>query len=264
MKRFLSILTAILLLALLIVPASAAETPRRCVYDAAEILTDEEYRALEDYAQKITKEQQCAVYFVTVEDYRDHGTGTIFDVSMDFFEGHDFGMGENRDGVMLLLSMDDRDHCLLAHGFGDTALTDYGKDYISEEFLDNFGDNDWYGGCMDYLTYTDALLSQAREGNVFDRGSRITGGQLWLWSLLLGAGIAAAVCLIQRAMMRKKVRMQTGALGYLEGGRADITRRSDRYTHTTEIRREIKQETGSGNSGGHSHSGGYSGKSGKF
>ena len=226
MKRFLSILTAVLLLALLTVPASAAETPRGCVYDAAEILTDEEYRALEDYAQKITGEQQCAVYFVTVEDYRDY--------------------------------------CLLAHGFGDTALTDYGKDYISEEFLDNFGDNDWYGGCMDYLTYTDALLSQAREGNVFDRGSRITGGQLWLWSLLLGAGIAAAVCLIQRAMMRKKVRMQTGALGYLEGGRADITRRSDRYTHTTEIRREIKQETGSGNSGGHSHSGGYSGKSGKF
>ena len=61
MKRFLSILTAILLLALLTVPASAAETPRGCVYDAAEILTDEEYRALEDYAQKITKEQQCAV-----------------------------------------------------------------------------------------------------------------------------------------------------------------------------------------------------------
>ena len=58
--------------------------------------------------------------------------------------------------------------------------------------------------------------------------------------------------------------MQTDALGYLEGGKADITRRSDRYTHTTEIRREIKQETSSTDSGGHSHSGGYSGKSGKF
>ena len=230
----------------------------------AELLTDEEYWTLEDYAQEISTVQQCAVYFVTVEDYRDYGTGTIYDVSMDIFEGNGFGMGEKRDGVLLLLSMADRDYYLLAHGFGDTALTDYGKDYISEEFLDNFGDNDWYGGCMDYLTYTDALLSQARAGNIYDRGSSITGGQLWLWSLILGAGIAAVVCLLQRAMMRKKVRMQTDALGYLEGGKADITRRSDRYTHTTEIRREIKQETSSTDSGGHSHSGGYSGKSGKF
>lgn len=264
MKRFLSILTAVLLLALLAVPVSAAETPEHCVYDVAELLTDEEYWTLEDYAQEISTVQQCAVYFVTVEDYRDYGTGTIYDVSMDIFEGNGFGMGEKRDGVLLLLSMADRDYYLLAHGFGDTALTDYGKDYISEEFLDNFGDNDWYGGCMDYLTYTDALLSQARAGNIYDRGSSITGGQLWLWSLILGAGIAAVVCLLQRAMMRKKVRMQTDALGYLEGGKADITRRSDRYTHTTEIRREIKQETSSTDSGGHSHSGGYSGKSGKF
>lgn len=264
MKRFLSILTAVLLLALLAVPVSAVETPEYCVYDVAELLTDEEYWSLEDYAQEISTVQQCAVYFVTVEDYRDYGTGTIYDVSMDIFEGNGFGMGENRDGVVLLLSMADRDYCLMAHGFGDTALTDYGKDYISEEFLDNFGDNDWYGGCMDYLTYTDALLSQARAGNIYDRGSSITGGQLWLWSLILGAGIAAVVCLLQRAMMRKKVRMQTDALGYLEGGKADITRRSDRYTHTTEIRREIKQETSSTDSGGHSHSGGYSGKSGKF
>lgn len=264
MKRFLSILTAVLLLALLAVPVSAAETPEHCVYDVAELLTDEEYWTLEDYAQEVSTVQQCAVYFVTVEDYRDYGTGTIYDVSMDIFEGNGFGMGEKRDGVLLLLSMADRDYYLLAHGFGDTALTDYGKDYISEEFLDNFGDNDWYGGCMDYLTYTDALLSQARAGNIYDRGSSITGGQLWLWSLILGAGIAAVVCLLQRAMMRKKVRMQTDALGYLEGGKADITRRSDRYTHTTEIRREIKQETSSTDSGGHSHSGGYSGKSGKF
>ena len=263
MKRFLSILTAVLLLALLAVPVSAAETPEHCVYDVAELLTDEEYWTLEDYAQEISTVQQCAVYFVTVEDYRDYGTGTIFDVSMDIFEGNDFGMGENRDGVMLLLSMDDRDHCLLAYGFGDTALTDYGKDYISEEFLDNFGDNDWYGGCMDYLTYTDALLSQARAGNIYDRGSWITSGVLWLWSLILGAVTALIVCLIQRAMMRRRVREQTNALDYVQGD-VHITRRRDVYSHTTEVRRKIEKKD-SGSSGSHSHSSdGFSGTSGKF
>lgn len=174
MKRLISILTVILLLTLFIVPVSAAEEPEHCIYDLAGLLTDEEYWVLEDYAQEISEVQQCAVYFLTVDDYRDYGDGVIFDVARQFFLVNELGMGEDQDGVLLILSMAERDNCLLAHGFGDTALTDYGKDYISEEFLDNFADNDWYGGCMDYLTYTDELLAMARDGVVFDRGSWIT------------------------------------------------------------------------------------------
>ena len=266
MKRLVSVLTAVLLLVLLTVPASAAEAPEYCVCDVAELLTDDEYWTLEDYAQEISELQQCAVYFVTVEDYRDYGDGDIFNVARQIFLDNDFGMGEDRDGVMLLLSMNDRDNCLLANGFGDTALTDYGKDYISEQFLDDFGDNDWYSGCIDYLAFTDELLSQARAGNIYDRGSWITSEALWLWSLVLGAGIAAIVCLIQRGMMKKKVRLQTGALGYLEGGSVSITRRRDVYTHTTEVRHKIEtNNNASGGSGGYSHSSdGFSGKSGKF
>ncbi|MDO5546732.1 MAG: TPM domain-containing protein [Eubacteriales bacterium] len=266
MKRLVSMITAVFLLAILIVPASAADDPEYCVYDVAELLTDDEYWTLEDYAQEISEVQQCAVYFVTVEDYRDYGDGDIYNVARQIFLANEFGMGEDGDGVMLILSMDDRDYCLLAHGFGDTALTDYGKDYISGEFLDNFADNDWYGGCLDYLARTDELLAQARAGNIYDRGNWITSGALWLWSLVLGAAIAAIVCLIQRAAMKKKVRLQTGALGYLEGGSVNITRRRDVYTHSTEIRQKIETDKGpSGSSGGHSHSSdSFSGKSGKF
>ena len=266
MKRLISILTVILLLTLFIVPVSAAEEPECCIYDLAGLLTDEEYWVLEDYAQEISEVQQCAVYFLTVDDYRDYGDGVIFDVARQIFLVNELGMGEDQDGVLLILSMAERDYCLLAHGFGDTALTDYGKDYICEEFLDNFADDDWYGGGVDYLACTDELLAQARAGNIYDRGSWITGGVLWLWSLVLGAGIAAIVCLIQRGMMKKKVRLQTGALGYLEGGSVSITRRRDVYTHTTEVRHKIEtNNNASGGSGGYSHSSdGFSGKSGKF
>ena len=263
MKRLFTLLAAVLLLALLVLPASAAQTPEYCVFDLEELLIDEEYWTLEDYAQEISEQRQCAVYFLTVDDFRNYGDGVIFDVARQIFLDSDFGMGENRDGVLLMLSMADRDYCLLAHGFGDTALTDYGKDYISEKFLDNFADNDWYGGCMAYLQYTDELLAQAREGNIYDRGSWITGGVLWLWSLVLGAAVSAVVCLIQRGMMRKKVRLQTDAAGYLEGGTVKITRRRDVFSHTTEVRHKI--ETDKGSSGGYSHSSdGFSGKSGKF
>ena len=226
MKRMLSLLTAVFLLALLGIPVSAAQTPESCVFDTAGLLTDEEYWTLEDYAQEISEQRQCAVYFVTVDDFRSYGDGDIFNVARQIFLDNDFGMGESRDGVMLILSMAERDYCL------------------------------------DYLACTDELLSQAREGNIYDRGSWITSGVLWLWSLVLGAVTALIVCLIQRGIMSRKVRMQSNAMEYLQGD-VNITRKRDVYSHTTEIRHKIEKNN-SGSSGDHSHSGGFSGKSGKF
>ena len=263
MKRLISVLVAVFLLALLIIPASAAETPESCIYDTEELLTELEYQTLEDYAQEVSQQRQCAVYFVTVDDFRNYGDGDFFNVARQIFLASDFGMGEGQDGVMLILSMADRDYSLIVHGFGETALTDYGREYICEHFLDDFADDDWFHGVYDYLAYTDDLLSQAREGKIYDRYNWITGGVLWVFSLILGVVISLIVCLIQRAMMRKKVREQTSALDYVHGD-VHITRRRDVYSHTTEVRRKIEKKD-SDSSGSHSHSSdGFSGTSGKF
>ena len=263
MKRLLSLFTAVLMLILLVIPVSAAEAPEYCVFDYEGLLNDIEYQTLEDYAQEISGQRQCAVYFMTVDDFRNYGDGDIFNVARQIFLASDFGMGEGKDGVMLILSMADRDYSLIVHGFGETALTDYGREYICEHFLDDFADDDWFHGVYDYLAYTDDLLSQAREGKIYDRYNWITGGVLWACSLILGVVISLIVCLIQRAMMRKKVRQQTSALDYVHG-EVHITRRRDVYSHTTEIRRKIEKKD-SGGSGSHSHSSdGFSGKSGKF
>ena len=263
MKQLISVMVAVLLLVLLAIPVSGAQIPECCVFDDEGLLSEMEYQTLEDYAREISEQRQCAVYFVTVDNFRNYGDGDIFNVARQIFLASDFGMGEEKDGVMLLLSMADRDYSLIVHGFGETALTDYGREYICEHFLDDFADDDWFHGVFDYLAYTDDLLSQAREGRVYDRYNWITGGVLWVWSLILGAVISLVVCLIQRAMMRKKVREQTDALGYVQG-EVHITRRRDVYSHTTEVRRKIEKKD-SGSSGSHSHSSdGFSGTSGKF
>ena len=263
MKRLFSILTAVFLLVVLIVPAAAVENPECCIYDTEGLLSEMEYMVFENMAQEISRERQCAVYFVSVEDYREYGDGDIFNVARQIYLNENFGMGEGKDGVMLILSMADRDYSLIVHGFGETALTDYGREYICEHFLDDFADNDWYGGVQDYLMYTDDLLAQAREGKIYDRYNWITGGVLWISSLILGVVISLIVCLIQRAMMRKKVSQQTNALDYVHGD-VRITRKRDVYSHTTEVRRKIEKKD-SDSSGSHSHSSdGFSGTSGKF
>ena len=94
MKRLISIMVAALLLALLVIPAAAAEAPESCVYDDAGLLGDIEYQTLEDYAKEVSQQRQCAVYFVTVDDFRNYGDGDIFNVARQIFLDNDFGMGE--------------------------------------------------------------------------------------------------------------------------------------------------------------------------
>ncbi len=263
MKRVLSVFLAALLLIALAVPACAAEN---YIFDEAGLLTEEGRAELNDTAQEISQRTGCGVYFLSIPDYTVYGKDTIYDTAVWLFEQKGLGTGENKDGVLLVLSMAGRDYSLIAHSFGDTALTDSGKDYVTEHCLDSFGENDWYYGVYHYLNATDTLLTQARNGDVYDR-DKVSSGSLWTWSLVVGLSLALIVCLTQNAMQKKKVREQTQALGYLKGGSVNITHRSERYTHTTETRVKINNDKDNSSGGGSSYShssGGYSGKSGKF
>lgn len=266
MKRIFSLLTVLLLLTALCLPVAAAEESLPYVCDTVPLLTDGEWEELESKASKLSAMYQCGVYFIAVEDYTDYGSGGIYNVAKTLYRDYGLGWGEEKSGVLLLLSMGDRDYTLIAAGYGNTAFTDYGKDYLSEQFLDDFGDDDWAAGCRDYLDTCGALLRMARNGEPLDIGSRIKTWHLVLVSLALGFVLALAVCGIWRKSCRKKTAVAGEAANYLAGAMT-FTRRNDRYVRTTQTRTKIERssDSSSGGSGGTTvdHDG-FSGTSGKF
>ena len=264
-KRLTVFLSVLILLACCCLPVSAAETGDDFPYicDTALLLSDSEWMSLEEQAAQISTLYQCAVYFITVDDYTYYGDGSIYEVAKTIYQTYDLGWGEERSGVLLLLSMYDRDYTLIAYGYGNTAFTDYGKDYLSEQFLDDFADDDWAGGCRDYLTTCGSLLKQARAGNPLDITSRIHTWHLVLISLVLGFAAALAICFFWQVRARKAVSRKTEAGQYLTQGGVQITQRDDRFSHTTQTRTKIEKSSGS--SGGTTvDRQGFSGKSGKF
>lgn len=263
MRRTISLLAALLILLACCLPASAAEDSLPYVCDTVPLLTGEEWEALEEQAAGLSAAYQCAVYFITVEDYTDYGDGGIYDVAKAIYQANGLGWGGEKSGILLLLSMAERDYTLIAFGYGNTAFTDYGKDCLSERFLDNFGDNDWAGGCRDYLDGCGELLRLARSGVPLDIGSRIRGWHLALISLALGFLLALAICTVWRRICRRKTALAAEAGSYLAANGLTITHRNDRYLRTTQTRTKIERSSGS--SGGTSvDRDGFSGKSGKF
>ena len=117
-KKISALLTALFLMAALCTSALAADGGVRNVYDISDLLTGDEWATLENRAEDISLRTDCGVYIVALNDYTDYGEGSVYDVAAQIFNNADngFGVGADRSGILLLLSMDERDWAMFVHG----------------------------------------------------------------------------------------------------------------------------------------------------
>ena len=173
MKRFFSAALIVVLAIMLVAVTAAAESGQELPYyvsDTAGLTTTEQWQKLETAAERISDRYGCGVYVVSLQDYRDYGSyNNIRNFSEEFYNHYRLGLGQNRNGILLVLSMAERDYCLIAYGSdAHYAFTDYGKEVLENSFLDDFKRNDWNGGFADYISGCEELLSKAAEGKPVD------------------------------------------------------------------------------------------------
>ena len=173
MKRFFSAALIVVLAIMLVAVTAAAESGQELPYyvsDTAGLTTTEQWQKLETAAERISDRYGCGVYVVSLQDYRDYGSyNNIRNFSEEFYNHYRLGLGQNRNGILLVLSMAERDYCLIAYGSdAHYAFTDYGKEVLANSFLDDFKRNEWNGGFADYISGCEELLSRAAEGKPVD------------------------------------------------------------------------------------------------
>ena len=205
---------------------------------------------------------------MTVDDYTAYySADSIESFAESVFLDLGLGAGEEQDGVLLVLSMAERDYDICAHGtIGNRAFTDYGKGVLAERwFLEPFSRDDWSGGFAAFLDGCEEYLRMDAEGAPFDQGTdpeRLGDMAVVKWLVVIFVPLLTAlvVCLVMKGKM-KSARLQTQADAYITQDSLRLTRQDDRYITTTQTR--VKIETAK--SGGTSvNSGGFSHSSGKF
>ena len=254
--RILMILLCLVVLVGAMAPAGLAAST--CVSDEAGILTADEIAALENKASEINEEYDFGVFIATVEDYTAEGAISTKDCADTIY--HSMAVGS--DGMLLMLSMSDRDYYLLYNGsFAHEACTEKALDKLEASFLDDFGDDDWYEGFDDYLDMSRKVVKAGRKGKPIGEsgmGLPLTVG------IIAGAVIALIICQVFKSQMKTAV-SKTEAAQYLAPDGVQFGTRTDRYTHTTTVRRKIERQSSSSSSGsGSSGSSGSSGRGGKF
>lgn len=269
------LLVALLLLGLCctaFAEAPAATEPQLWnITDTVGLLTSDEDLTLEARAEEISAQYGVGIYLLILEDYSEYYDDP-YETAYELYHQNTLGMGEDRDGVILLMSMSDRKYATFFYGpKAEYAFDAYGQELMEEEFLDDFRDDDWYDGFEDYLEVCDEYLARAEAGDPVRGDYSSAGGSdgsgigtTILVCLGISAVIAMIVCLILRGKM-KSVRKGTHADAYVTGS-LNLTASRDQYTHTTETRTKIEHESSDSGGGGSSacSGGGGSGRSGSF
>lgn len=263
MKRILIAMLVLVMCLSLAVPAMAQQNLPRVV-DQADLLDVLEEAALLSKLDAISMKQGMDVVVVTADTLNGQSTRDYAD---DFYDD----TGYAPDGILLLVSMEDRDWWITTAGDGIDAFTDNDIESLGEAFVPYLSDGDYAGAFDVYADTCDEMITQAKLGTSYAPNGLTTepasfvekltatfvnGFKNFVICLVIGFVFALIVTGIMKGKL-KSVRFQSGASNYVKAGSLNVTHRQDLFLYR-DVKRtpRPKSTTTHTSSSGRSHGGG--------
>lgn len=256
-RKLFFLMLSLCLLTVLVLPVCAA-SPR--LVDEAELLSGTERAEIESRLNEISARQGVDVVIITVAST---GASTPMEYADDYYDYN----GYAPDGVLLLVSMEDSDWWVSTTGYGITAITDAGLDYISDRFVPYMSDGEFAQAFDKFAGLCDEFITQAKTGDPYDTHNLPKDPFAFVRNLVIALVIGLVAALFVTGKMKAKlktVQQQAKADDYVIPGSLQITQSRDFHLYTHLDRRE-KPKSSSGSSTHVSSSGTtHGGGGGKF
>ena len=287
MKRLISLLLCLLLVCAA-VPAVFANNllvvsnAKELVVDEAGLLSEEEKADLSQRAQEISQRQDCDVVIVTVNGL---GYQTAEEYADDYFDYKGYGTGNDRSGILFLISMEDRDFAISTRGEAINAFTDNALNYIfTQKLRSSLSGNAFYQAFSAFLKASDSMLNvyrgTASDAEMQEYGAFLSNGDPtprqhnYVGSVIIALILGFLVAYIPMSSLKaqvKNVHKKANATGYHIKDSMHLNVSNDRYLYANTVVRVIQRAPvssggGGGGSSTHISSSGatHGGISGKF
>ena len=274
MKRMLKQLTGMIAAVLLAVSSFPIEAMAaggfareyERLMDMADLLTEEEEEELIATLDEISERQNLEIVVVTAENLEGYSDGQEY--TDDLYEYCDFGYGDGRDGIMLLLDMDGRDWYISTQGYGITAFTDAAITYLGNEMKEDLSAGNYAAAFRIYAADCDQMITRARDGNPFSKKD-LPHEPLspLVLPICLGIGLVAGFITVNSMKAKlKTVHSQKTAADYVKKGSMQLTAQQDLFLYNKIDRVKKEEKSSSGDSTTHKSSSGttHGGGRGKF
>ena len=269
------------------VPANTAITPTPAapqvlrdpaslslLVDEANLLKDAEAAtALREKLEKLSAKWENDIVIVTVDST---GGATPMDFADDWFDYNGYGRDASQDitegdGLLLLISMEERDWWISTKGYSIFAFTDAGIEFLGKKLTDNGLSDEEYAQAFDvFADWCDIFFTRAETGKPFDKGSLPKTSADVGAMIIFALGGGMIVAWIVTGSMKKKlksVQKKQAAADYLRPGSLQVAYANEQflYKNVTRVKRETSSSSGGGSSTHSSSSGSsHGGGGGKF
>lgn len=241
------------------------EDGRPRLVDLAGLLTREEFNSLIDRLNRVSESKKFDIVICTVDSTDGK---RVADFADDMFDYDGYGYGIDRDGVLLLISMEERDWYISTRGFGITAFSSSGIQYTGNEIKGYLGNGEYLAAFNKFVDICEEFVDNARNGDIDNNGTTESGSRpfpvlLIPISLLAGFVIALIVVGVMKSQL-KSVRSQAAANCYVVPESMVVTDNLDLFLYSNVTRTEKPKNNDGG--GSHTSSSGaeHGGGGGKF
>lgn len=231
---------------------------RPSVFDQAQILNEDTKSKLNKISKEIKSKYNADVVFVSVETLSDK---TATEYADDFFNNNGYGAYNDKNGIVFLVSVDERNWAISTNGKSIDIFTDIGQKYIMDKVSPALKDNDFDSAYLTFGEYAVDFYRQAATGSPYDKSNLDLPktGKDYLYAAFV-AIIPTVIIIGVLLGQLKSVSSEEKARAYLDDSDKKLRVVSERYVRTA-VTRTKKSDNDSGSSTHSNSSGGRSGGS---
>ena len=226
------------------------------VIDKAGLLTDVEEKSLISRINGIVEEYSFGVAIVATDSLEGMDVTAY---SEAVFDECGYGVGADRDGLLFLISIEERDWNIDAHAYGAAAFNNYGREKIGGLIQPLLSGGDYAGAFSSFLDYVDIFLAEAAAGEPFSSENPYLNAMDILAILPVTFAVSLIIALIVALIMKwrmKTARPKPLAREYIKQGSFRLTGQNDMFLYSSvdkTLREKSSSSSSSKGSGSHSH-----------
>lgn len=221
---------------------------KKSVIDDAGLIKASDEKELDKKIKNIQKDK-FAVVILTVKSLDGKSAQDYAD---DYYDNNDYGLDNEKSGVLFLVSKGDRKYHISTKGAGIKAFTDYGIGRIKEEIKPYLSDGDYFNACDEFLNITKDFVKAYKDGTPYDTDNPYNEEIDYVILEVIALVIAFVVALISVGIMR--LRMNTAkpkgtAMEYIKKGSFKLTSEKDIFMYST-VTKTAKPKDNDNSAGG--------------
>ena len=208
------------------------------IFDYADLLTDNEEEEIYTQIRSYISEKNMDMVIVTIDD---NDKNSAMEYADDFYDYNDFGIGEDKSGVLFLIDMDNRKMWISTTGRAKNIYKSATIDKILDYTYDKITVKDYKGCVEEFIKYA------TEYGNSGIKSYQITQ---CIFISTIAATIITIIYIVVGLTKHRNVKLRQDGKEYAT---LDLKNSNDAFLDKNVIKTRI--ETNSGGSGGGIHTG---------